>query len=230
MTVGDRLKLQRERAQLSQGQVGQYEGVTPQYISDLERGRNNPPAWSLLARLAKRYKCTTDYLLGLSEYPNGYAPEAPISRSARDAISLIDSLPPEKRPSAVELLRAIIVFAEVGVPLPEPVDARDGGGVATRERTSTTSAPIWEMGADKPSYRQLGLTVMNEPSQADLDRQLARLKRLLPEDVYEYVVYLTNAGRPLSDADIEFLLKASDHHSLLEEFKTFQDSGSIGNG
>ncbi len=229
MAVGNRLRERREYKELSQGQVGQYEGVTPQYISDLERGRNNPPAWALLARLAQRYECTTDYLLGLSQHPNGYAPEAPVSKEAREAINLIDSLPPEKRPSAVELLRAIIVFAEVGVPLPEPVDARDGGGVTTRD-ASTMSAPIWEMGADKPSYRQLGLTVMNEPSQADLDRQLARLKRLLPDDVYEYVVYLTNAGRPLSDADIEFLLKASDHHSLLEEFKSFQDSGSIGNG
>lgn len=71
---------------------------------------------------------------------------------------------------------------------------------------------------------------MEDPTQADLDRQLARLKRLLPEDVYEYVVYLTNAGRPLSDADLEFLVKASDHHSLLEEFKSFQDRGSVGNG
>jgi transcriptional regulator with XRE-family HTH domain len=241
MTVGDRLRQQRERANLSQGQVGKYEGVTPQYISDLERGRNNPPAWDLLARLAKRYGCTTDYLLGRTKFPNGHAPEAPISRHAREAIGLIDSLPPEKRPSAIELLRAIILFAEVGVPLPdpvqeaeialpEPVEARDGGGgVTIRERTSTTSVPIWEMGADKP-FTQLGLTAMEEPSKADLERRLALIKKMVPAGVYEYIVKLVDQGRPLSEADMLYLLEASEHKSLQEIIQRFENNHTIGNG
>jgi len=67
MNVGERLRETRQRAGLTLGQVGEYEGVTPQYLSDLERGRNQPNTWSLLARLARRYHTSADYLLGLEE-------------------------------------------------------------------------------------------------------------------------------------------------------------------
>lgn len=228
MDLARRLRERRERRNLKNSQVALYMGVSTAHVSNIESG-SREPSLDLLVRLADYYRCSTDYLLGLTDDPRPANKQA-LSEAAVDAINLIDSLPPEKRPSAVELLRAIIVFAEVGVPLPEPVDARDGGGVTTREKASTRSAPIWDMGVDEPPFRQLGLTAMEEPTQADLDRQLARLKRMVPADVYDYIIYLTNAGRPLSDADIEFLLKASDHKSLLEEFKAFQDSGSFGKG
>lgn len=228
MDLASRLRERRERRGLKNSQVALYMGLSTAHVSYIESGKREP-SLDLLVRLAEYYRCSVDYLLGITDDPRPAGKQS-VSEAAVDAINLIDSLPPEKRPSAVELLRAIIVFAEVVVPIPEPVDARVGGGVTTREEASTMSAPIWEMGADKPSYRQLGLTVMEDPTQADLDRQLARLKRMVPADVYDYIIYLTNAGRPLSDADIEFLLKASDHKSLLEDFKSFQNRGSVGNG
>jgi transcriptional regulator with XRE-family HTH domain len=70
MTIGERLRERRQQIGLSLGQVGEYEGLTPQYLSDLERGRNQPNVWSLLTRLAKRYRTTTDYLLGLTDDPD----------------------------------------------------------------------------------------------------------------------------------------------------------------
>jgi transcriptional regulator with XRE-family HTH domain len=76
MSVGERLREKRQRAGLTLGQVGEYEGVTPQYLSDLERGRNQPNTWHLLARLAQRYHTSADYLLGLEATPPA-APETP---------------------------------------------------------------------------------------------------------------------------------------------------------
>lgn len=97
MAVGDRLREQRQRARLSLGQVGEYEGLTAQYLSDLERGRNNPPAWSLLTRLAQRYHCTTDYLLGLTDNPNGYAPAPELPTFGREVLEVMERLSEGRR-------------------------------------------------------------------------------------------------------------------------------------
>lgn len=70
MTIGERLRRRRQDLGFSLGQVGEYEGITPQYLSNLENGRNEPNVWSLLQRLAKRYRTTTDYLLGLTDDPD----------------------------------------------------------------------------------------------------------------------------------------------------------------
>ena len=76
MSVGQRLRELRERAGLSLGQVAQYEEIGRQYLSKLELGVNNPPAWQLLAKLAQRYHTSADYLLGLESTPPP-APETP---------------------------------------------------------------------------------------------------------------------------------------------------------
>lgn len=229
--LGTRLRQLRTRRGRSQGQIAEYAKVPQSTLSDFERGDVAPKTVGALINLAEYFGCSVDYLLGLTDDPRP-AGQHSVSEAAVDAINLIDSLPIEKRAATVAVLRAMIELMEVGVPLPEPVDARDGGGVATRDRTSATSVPTWEVGADalRKQSKQLGLPDMEEPTQADLDRQLARIKRMVPADVYEYILYLTRAGRPLSNADIEFLLKASDHKSLLEEFKAFQDRGTVSDG
>jgi transcriptional regulator with XRE-family HTH domain len=239
MNLASRLRERRERRNLKNSQAALYLGVSTAHVSNIENG-NREPSLDLLAKLAGYYRCSTDYLLGLTADPRPAGKQS-MSEAALDAINLIDSLPPEKRPSAIELLRAIILFAEVGVPLPdpvedaeiaqlEPVDARDGGGVEIRGRTSTTSVPVWEMGADTPNYRQLGLTQMEEPSKADLERRLALIKKMVPAGVYEYIVKLVDQGRPLSEADIVYLLEASEHTPLQEIIKRFENNHTIGNG
>lgn len=37
MSVGERLRERRKAARLTLGQVGAYEGITPQYLSQLEK-------------------------------------------------------------------------------------------------------------------------------------------------------------------------------------------------
>jgi transcriptional regulator with XRE-family HTH domain len=69
-SINERLRSSRKAARLSQGQVATFEGMSQQYLSDLERGVNNPPAWPLLASLARRYRTSADYLLGLTDDPS----------------------------------------------------------------------------------------------------------------------------------------------------------------
>ena len=81
-TISERLREQREKAKLSQGQVAQYEGVSQGYISKLEIELNAPNVWPLLGQLARRYKTSTDYLLGLTDDPRPVAVEAGVMREA----------------------------------------------------------------------------------------------------------------------------------------------------
>jgi transcriptional regulator with XRE-family HTH domain len=225
-SIGGRLKEQRERAGLSLGQVGTYEGLTPQYLSGLEHGRNNPPTWDLLARLATRYECTTDYLLGLVQHPNGYAAGAPVSRQAKEAINLIDSLPPERRAAAVSVLRSILEFAEVGVPLPsagetgenalpEPVPARQRGGV--------TNSRFAELGPQQ---------ILNSQKKDEL---LALLKKMVPPDVYEQLRQLVESGQlvegdyPRTDAEIDSFLQSLSEQPIQDALELL-DNEEAGNG
>ena len=125
--LGTRLKAVRNRKGMSQGQVAEYAGVAQSTLSDLERGEIAPKTIGALINLAEYFGCSVDYLLGTS---NDFSPAAnrSASEAALDAINLIDSLPPEKRTATVAVLRAMIELMEVGVPLPEPVESRDGGG------------------------------------------------------------------------------------------------------
>ena len=63
----------------------------------MERGRNNPTVWELLAKLAKRYKCTTDYLLGLTDNPNGYAPTPELPSFGREVLDVMERLSEGRR-------------------------------------------------------------------------------------------------------------------------------------
>lgn len=81
--VGSRLRELREKSRLTLGQVGEYEHLSAQYLSRLERGINDPGVWDLLARLAKRYHTSTDYLLGLTDDARPSA----IARAAVDGVS-----------------------------------------------------------------------------------------------------------------------------------------------
>lgn len=97
-----RLVERREAADLSQGQVSVLEGVSPQYLSKLENGVNSPNVWPLLARLARRYHTTTDYLLGISEDPN--PPEGQLSVDEATLLALWRGLPEEQRVVLRQLL------------------------------------------------------------------------------------------------------------------------------
>ena len=140
MTVGQRLREQRKKANLSLGQVAEYEGIGLQYLSKLERGVNSPPAWVLLAKLAIRYGTTADYLLGLTESPlppftvkqpgPAYVVHEgaieyrtmPVDRQSVEALELYRRMSAEQRSAVDRIMRQ---FVELNTPrivggLPDP--------------------------------------------------------------------------------------------------------------
>ena len=62
MGLGERIKLKREELGLTQLQLAQALGVTPQHISVIEKGKRSPSLDSL-AKLAQELGVTTDYLI-----------------------------------------------------------------------------------------------------------------------------------------------------------------------
>ena len=92
-----RLVERREAVGLSQGQVGLLEEISPQYLSKLENGVNDPAVWALLRRLARRYRTTSDYLLGLTDAPNPAAEQIFIGLD-HATVAALQSLIDELRP------------------------------------------------------------------------------------------------------------------------------------
>lgn len=45
--------------------------ISPQYLSSLELLKNEPAVWDLLVKMAAMYHCTTDFLLGIGQTPDG---------------------------------------------------------------------------------------------------------------------------------------------------------------
>lgn len=83
----ERLKLARQRAGLSQGQLGQYLGVVTQQISKWE-GNISTPAGDTIARLAQLLGVTTDWLLELVDEPTGRLYDTDLSEDERQLILL----------------------------------------------------------------------------------------------------------------------------------------------
>ncbi len=105
--VGKRLRSQRKRNKLTLGQVSQYEGLSVQYLSDLERGRNSPAVWDLLQRLARRYHTTTDYLLGLSEDWRPGGTDVGLNEEEEQLLALWRSLDHEQQAYVVETIEKL---------------------------------------------------------------------------------------------------------------------------
>lgn len=97
--IGSRLRERRERSALTLGQVAAYEDCSVSYLSQLERGENQPNVWPMLANLARRYHTSADYLLGLSDdwRPANGAALPPLSHDENRLLALWRSLDDEQR-------------------------------------------------------------------------------------------------------------------------------------
>ena len=67
----ERLKEQRELKHLSQKDVSRAVGMSASILSNYENGERLPSLENLII-LARFYKCSTDYLLGIEKYRNNY--------------------------------------------------------------------------------------------------------------------------------------------------------------
>ncbi|MED0672679.1 helix-turn-helix transcriptional regulator [Aneurinibacillus aneurinilyticus] len=69
MTLGEKLKMLREKRGWTQTQAAEKLGVSSQVISNYERDYRSPDADNL-KKLAELYSTTTDYLTGLVDDPS----------------------------------------------------------------------------------------------------------------------------------------------------------------
>lgn len=69
---GDRLRVAREKKGYSQRELGRILGLGVNQINRYEKEGNDPTA-AILAAIAQELNVTIDYLLGLSDIPQGYA-------------------------------------------------------------------------------------------------------------------------------------------------------------
>ena len=83
----ERLKQARQRANLTQEQVGQRLGVLQQQVGKWENGVSAPGS-ETLARLAQLLGCTTDWLLELVDAPDDHLHSTDLSEEERELITL----------------------------------------------------------------------------------------------------------------------------------------------
>jgi transcriptional regulator with XRE-family HTH domain len=67
MSLGNRLKRERERKGWSQNELSRLSGVRQALISELESGKKRDTMGSVLKRLARTLGVTMDYLGGMYE-------------------------------------------------------------------------------------------------------------------------------------------------------------------
>lgn len=80
-SLGERLRIEREKKGLSQEELGNMINAAKSTISQYELGKRKPDT-DILKQFAILFNCTTDYLLGLSDLPR---PEYPQNESEADA-------------------------------------------------------------------------------------------------------------------------------------------------
>ncbi len=73
-TYGDRIRLLRHQAGMTQEELGREMGKTKNNISQYECGKREPDVEALLF-LARRFYVSLDYLLGLSSRPHAMQSE-----------------------------------------------------------------------------------------------------------------------------------------------------------
>lgn len=98
---GDRLRAAREAAGLTQSQLSAISGVGIQQIHRYENGKGDASV-SGLKRLAAQLRVSADYLLGLSDDPQGYG----ALNLCEDERSLIEAYTVADAGKVVELLAA----------------------------------------------------------------------------------------------------------------------------
>ena len=72
-TLGDRILILRRHKNWTQKQLAEQVGLSPNTIARVERNLVDTLRGDTIAKLARVFGCTTDYLLGLSEDIEGEA-------------------------------------------------------------------------------------------------------------------------------------------------------------
>lgn len=84
-SLGDRVRELRERDKLTQGELAARIGTSASTLSRIEKGEIESPGSDIVVKLAQVFRVSTDFLLGITDYPDqknyevgqlGLSPEA----------------------------------------------------------------------------------------------------------------------------------------------------------
>lgn len=84
-SLGDRVRELRERDKLTQGELASSIGTSASTLSRIEKGEIESPGSDIVVKLARVFRVSTDFLLGITDYPDrknyevgqlGLSPEA----------------------------------------------------------------------------------------------------------------------------------------------------------
>ena len=84
-SLGDRVRELRERDKLTQGELASSIGTSASTLSRIEKGEIESPGSDIVVKLAQVFRVSTDFLLGVTDYPDrknydvgqlGLSPEA----------------------------------------------------------------------------------------------------------------------------------------------------------
>ncbi|MHB8627013.1 MAG: helix-turn-helix domain-containing protein [Aggregatilineales bacterium] len=115
----ERLKQARQRAGLSQAQLGRRLGVVFQQVAKWEQ-KVSAPTPDTLGRLAQILGCTTDWLLELVDEPNSHLYDTDLSEDERQLILLY------RRGELPNLIQRLVTELAEGNPQKDPLVDRPG--------------------------------------------------------------------------------------------------------
>jgi len=103
-TIGSRIRKAREDLGLSQEALASRARLNTSYLSQIERGKKEP-SLTVLRRVAAAVNLT------LSEVFAGDELDPSTDAQVREIVAALESLPPEKRPTLLLLLRSLTDLA-----------------------------------------------------------------------------------------------------------------------
>lgn len=107
MNTATRLKERRIKLDLKPKEVAHVIRKSEQYISQLENGVNNPPTWPLLADIARLYRCSADWILGLTDEVES-KPKRDLSADERSILAIMGALPEHKKEEVIRLAEVVL--------------------------------------------------------------------------------------------------------------------------
>lgn len=69
-SLGDRVRELRERDKLTQGELAARIGTSASTLSRIEKGEIESPGSDIVVKLARVFRVSTDFLLGITDYPD----------------------------------------------------------------------------------------------------------------------------------------------------------------
>jgi transcriptional regulator with XRE-family HTH domain len=112
--LGKRLRALREERGLSQEAVGERAGFSGKYVSEIERGRRDPPFTTLASIVEDGLGAALDATiesLAAKRAADAPDPEPPLPRNVRQLAREIVEVEPRQQRRVIELIRSALALA-----------------------------------------------------------------------------------------------------------------------